>query len=87
MSAMSLNIKNPETHQLAAELASLTGESMTTAVTVALKERLAREKRRRNREGIAARLMQIGRKCASRPVLDDRPVDELLGYDESGLPT
>ena len=41
---MSLNIKNEETHRLAAQLAELTGETMTTAVTLALKERLEREK-------------------------------------------
>lgn len=83
---MSLNIKNEETHQLAAQLAQLTGETLTRAVTIALKERLAREKRRRNRTGVAASLMQIAQRCASRPVLDDRSPDAIIGYDEHGLP-
>ena len=45
---MSLNIKNQETHRLARELAQLTGETMTGAITVALKERLEREQRERS---------------------------------------
>jgi antitoxin VapB len=84
---MSLNIKNEETHQLAAQLAQLTGETLTRAVTIALKERLEREKRRRNRTGVAAALMQIAQRCASRPVLDDRRPEAIIGYDEHGLPS
>jgi antitoxin VapB len=80
---MGLNIKNPETYRLAQELAELTGESMTTAVTEALRERLARERRK----GLADRLMAIGRDCASRMSDETRTMnyDELL-YDENGLP-
>lgn len=84
---MSLNIKNDEAHSLATELARLTGENMTKAVTTALRERLAREKRRRQRNNIANRLMEIGRRCADLPVLDDREPDAILGYDEHGLPS
>src|SRR5258707_7600504 len=57
--AMHLNIKNDEAHKLASELAELTGESLTSAVTLALRERLARERRRRRPDSIAARLIQI----------------------------
>lgn len=83
---MGLNIKNDETHELAKRLASLTGETMTQAVTVALRDRLAREKAKRNRSRVAERLMEIGRRNAARPVLDDRSPDEIIGYDERGLP-
>ena len=83
---MGLNIKNEETHRLAAQLAKLTGETMTRAVTIALQERFEREKRRCNRAGVADALMQIARRCVSRPVLDHRSLDEILGYDEHGLP-
>ncbi len=83
---MSLNMKNTEIHQLAAQLAELTGETMTRAVTIALQERLAREKKRRNRVGVAKVLMQIARRCAARPVLDNRSPEDILGYDEHGLP-
>ena len=47
---MSLNIKNEETCELARELATLTGESMTGAITVALRERLERERHERSVE-------------------------------------
>jgi antitoxin VapB len=84
---MSLNIKNEEAHRLASELATLTGETLTKAVTEALRERLEREKRKRGREGVAERLMEIGRRYAALPDRDTRSADEILGYDEHGLPT
>jgi antitoxin VapB len=83
---MGLNIKNAETYRLAVQLAQLTGETLTRTVTIALKERLEREKRRRNRTGVAEALQQIGRRCASRPRLDDRSPEAILGYNEHGLP-
>ena len=84
---MGLNIKNEETHRLAAQLAELTGETMTKAVTLALKERLEREKKRRHRTGVATALMKIAQRCAARPILDPRSPDDILGYDEQGLPS
>ena len=84
--AMHLNIKNDEAHKLATELARLTGESLTSAVTAALRERLARERRRRHADDIAARLMRIGNRYAALPDSGRSP-DEILGYDEHGLPT
>jgi antitoxin VapB len=83
---MGLNIRNAETHRLAVQLAQLTGETLTRTVTIALQERLEREKRRRNRTGVAEALRQVARRCASRPVLDDRGPEAILGYDEHGLP-
>jgi antitoxin VapB len=83
---MHLNIKNDEAHKLAAELAKLTGESLTSAVTQALRERLAREQRRRRTDSIAARLMKIGSQFATLPETGRSP-DEILGYDDHGLPT
>ena len=61
---VSLNIKNEETHRLAQELARLTGESMTAAVTEALRERLERVRRERA-TGLADRLLAIGKDCAA----------------------
>jgi antitoxin VapB len=83
---MQLSIKNDEAHKLATELAGLTSESLSTAVTLALRERLARERRRRRPDRIAARLMKIGSKYAALPDAD-RSQDEILGYDDHGLPT
>ena len=82
---MTLNIKSPEAHQLAAELARLTGESMTKAVTEAIRERLERERRKRNEDKLFAELMDIAEQCAAYPRADDRSPEEFL-YDERGLP-
>ncbi|GMV43341.1 MAG: antitoxin VapB [Myxococcales bacterium] len=84
---MALSIKNDEADKLARELAALTGESLTEAVVLSLRERLARKRAQRDNRPLAERLMEIGRQCASLPLLDDRAPDEILGYDESGLPT
>jgi antitoxin VapB len=83
---MGLNIKNDETHRLAEELSRLTGESLTAAVTVAVRERLERVRRERGKS-LADRLMAIGRDCAPRLKEPFRSVDhgDLL-YDERGLP-
>ena len=62
---MTLNIKNQEAHRLARQLANLTGESMTEAVTAALRERLNRVRRGDEGEGLAERLLAIGRDCAA----------------------
>ncbi|ABD89469.1 type II toxin-antitoxin system VapB family antitoxin [Rhodopseudomonas palustris] len=83
---MHLNIKNDEAHRLATELAELTGESLTAAVTAALREQLVRERRRRQTDQAAEQLMKIGRRYASLPD-SGRSADDILGYDEHGLPT
>jgi antitoxin VapB len=82
-----LNIKNARTIRAAAELAELTGESLTGAVTVAVEERLQREKRLRDKKGRAARLLAIGKEYSALPDRDTRTPEEIIGYDENGLPT
>jgi antitoxin VapB len=83
---MALNIKNEETQKLAQELAKLTGESMTAAVTEAVRERLDRVRSARG-AGLAERLLKIGKECAAHLREPYRSVDhgELL-YDEKGMP-
>jgi antitoxin VapB len=83
---MALNIRNPETEELAETLAKLTGETKTQAVTKALRDRLERVRRRLSGRRLADELDEIALHTASLPVLDDRDADEILGYDESGLP-
>ncbi|BCK76636.1 uncharacterized protein conserved in bacteria [Acetobacter aceti NRIC 0242] len=83
---MHLNIKNDEAHRLAAELARLTGENLTSAVTTALRERLDRERRRHARNDVAERLMTIGRRYAALPDGASTDPDAILGYDENGVP-
>jgi antitoxin VapB len=83
---MALNIRSRETEELAAELARLTGESKTEAVTKAVRDRLERVKRSRQHRSLADELDAIGRECAALPVLDARSPEEILGFDEHGLP-
>jgi antitoxin VapB len=83
---MALNIKNPETHKLIAELAQRTGENMTEAVTQAVRERLDRVVHSQ-RGRLADRLLRIGKDCAAHLKEPFRSVDhgDLL-YDDKGLP-
>jgi len=83
---MALNIRNPDTDRLAKALAELTGETKTEAVTRALQDRLARVRRERAGRRLADELDDIALRCARLPVLDTRDADEILGYDEHGLP-
>lgn len=80
---MSFNIKNPETHRLAKELAEETGESMTAAVTIALRERLERVRADFRIEDIMALAKEIRERLP--PGYLDQDFDVLL-YDEHGLP-
>jgi antitoxin VapB len=80
---MVLSIKSDEANELARQLARETGESLTAAVTEALRDRLAAVRRRRSREDALFRIRQIAR---SRTVLDARSHDEIVGYDEVGAP-
>jgi antitoxin VapB len=81
-----LNIRNEETEQLAATLAKLTGETKTEAVTQALRERIERVRRSRARKRLADELDEIALHCSALPVRDPRSADEIMGYDEHGLP-
>ena len=83
---MALNVRNPEAEQIAAKLAELTGETKTEAVIRSLRERLARVRRERAGRSLADELDEIAGHCARLPVRDRRPPDEILGYDDQGLP-
>ena len=83
---MALNIRNPEAEELAETLAKLTGETKTAAVTRALQDRLARVRRERSNRRLADELDEIATHCARLTLRDARTPDEILGYDEHGLP-
>jgi antitoxin VapB len=84
---VAINIKNAEVDRLARELTAATGETLTEAVLNALRERMARQRRVRQAPGGARDILRDARLRLSRlPVLDNRPVDEIVGYDETGLP-
>lgn len=81
---MALNIKDPETDRLARELAELSGVPITTAVRDALEERLAilRARARATPPGVE----EIIARGRARATVDRRLEDEILGYDDRGLP-
>lgn len=82
---MPLNIKDAETDRLVRELAAATGETITGAVATAVEERLQRVRGVARAPALADDLLHIGRRCASLLVQDDRPVDEIIGYDADGV--
>jgi antitoxin VapB len=83
---MTLNIKNAEADRLAHELAEKTGETLTETVIQALRERLMRLESCRSCLSMEKELMKIGRRCAALPDLDRPSVDEILGYNDVGIP-
>ena len=84
---MPLNIKDPAAEKFVRELAAAAGESVTTAVRRAAEERLQRVRRQQSARSLAAEILEIGRRCAALPDLDTRTADEILGYDQHGLPS
>ena len=82
---MALSIKDPETDRLARALAAATGESLTDAIRNALRDRLERESHR-PRRGIGVEVRRIQERLARLTVLDQRTPDELVCYDEHGVP-
>lgn len=86
MHVVALTISNSEAERLASELAQLTGQTRTEAVTEALRHQLERRRRERSAQTLADELDEIGRRCAKLPLRDGRSEDEILGYDENGLP-
>ena len=83
---MALNIKHQQADRLARELAAETGETITTAVTVAVRERLDRLRGAVPHEQRLQEIRKISAGSARLPVLDERSAEEILGYDETGLP-
>lgn len=83
---MALSIKTEEADQLARALVAETQESLTEAVTVALRERLARVREER-RGGITPGLDRLTAEYVALPLADRRSADEIIGYDAVGLPT
>lgn len=84
---MALSIKDPETERLARALAERTGESITNATRTALEERLRRLGSDTRRAALLEDLAASRRRWSALPVLDTRSADEILGYDENGLPS
>ena len=80
---MALSIKNDEADRLARELAEETGDSITDAIVIALRERLERV---RSKPGKGVKLRALIGEVSSYPVIDERRADDIVGYGEHGLP-
>jgi len=80
-----LSIKSAEAHRLASELAAETGETLTEAVVIALRERPDR-KRASRAPSMRARLARLAADVAALQVADDRTPEEIIGYTDRGLP-
>lgn len=83
---MPLSIKNPGIERLARAIARESGESLTEAIGTALQERFQRLRRHRNSRLTDERIQEILERLDRLPRLDNRSPDEILGYDENGLP-
>ena len=83
---MALSIKDPETEKLARALAARTGETITIATRRALEDRLRRMGSQAKRAALLDDMEAMQRRLNALPVLDDRSPDEIIGYDENGLP-
>ena len=83
---MTLSIKNPKADQLARELARRQSRTITEVVLAALEAELEREKRRADAKNMVEEVMKIAAHYSALPDLDTRSDDEILGYDEHGLP-
>ena len=83
---MPLSIKNSATERLARQVADETGESITEAIQKSLEERWERLKARRRSRVLSRQIEDILQRVDAMPTIDNRPADEILGYDEHGLP-
>jgi len=83
---MALSIKDPVTERLARTLAERTGETLTVATRRALEERLRRMGTEARKAALLEDLAASRRRWRALPVLDSRGADEIIGYDEHGLP-
>ncbi len=85
---MPISIKAPEADRLARELTAVTGETITDAVIVAMRERLSREEHKQaSKAQLIDDLMAIAKHCSSLPTRNNLTEDEIMGWDENGLPS
>jgi antitoxin VapB len=84
-SSMALSIKSDAADRLARKLAAETGETLTEAVETALRERLDRE-HAKHAASMRMRLARLAADVAAMRVADNRTPEEIIGYDDAGLP-
>lgn len=84
---MAMSIKSLEVERLAREIAAKTGDSLTGTIQKALEERLASLSQQRKSQILLSQIEEILQRVDRLPILDSRTANEILGYDENGLPT
>lgn len=83
---MGICIRNARAEQLARELVTLSGESLTQAIILALEERLEQLKARRAAATLTQQILRISQTCSALPDLGPSNPDEILNYDSRGIP-
>jgi antitoxin VapB len=83
---MAISIKSIEVERLARQVAAKTGESLTGAIQRSLEERLDRLRQQQRSKTLVSQLEEILHRVDELPILDSRTADEIIGYDEQGLP-
>ncbi len=82
---MAISIRNPQTEKLAREVASISGENITVAITRALEERLERLQGRRITTDLAKEIIKISKRCSLLPDIDKKSPENILGYNEDSI--
>jgi antitoxin VapB len=83
---MALSIRNDEAERLARLVAEETGESITQAIQTSLEERLKKLRNRGRERNLMREVEDLLRRVDALPTLDTRSPDEIINYDENGLP-
>ena len=84
---MPISIKNEEIEKKVRKLTEFTGETITEAIGIAVSERFERVRRERSGRTLADELNAIALRCSKLPEISPLSAEEILGYDERGIPT
>ena len=82
---MPISIRNPEAEQLARKMAREQGVSITQVVVEALRDKDRRDPVEKPKGTLVIEMVRIAERCSRLPNLDNRTMDEILGYDDQGL--
>jgi antitoxin VapB len=83
---MAMSIKSADAEALARKVSAMTGETLTAAIVTALRERLHRLQRMNQHDSLADQLNAIAERSKELPVIDQRSADEIIGYNDHGVP-
>ena len=84
--SMALSIRNPLAEKLAREVSTVSGENLTWSIIHALEEKLERLRVHKTTTDTAQEILMISKRCSALPDLDKRTPEEILGYNQNGLP-